>query len=455
MLMEKKELVNKIKENLTRLPLSFGYLGAIKEQEENSNYNGISYKPDTVAALQSNAEMVGYVPKPISRFIRPVAAFADPTQTAPTNQPPTTSTTTVIDPQKIFTLFACCIPVKGASRSLICDVQRQHFDFIPNALYQLLTDNRQDSLAHILEQYGADNAATILEYYTFLTDAEYGFWASPDELALFPPLSLDWKVPYTVTNSIIDWDENSHFDIKQVITQLDELGCAALQLRCYSQQPLSFFEDLLLFTKTSRIKAIDLVFPWFQGLTSMDLVTLAEQYLRINSIVVHSAPFIDYIDDVNNRLTRVVFTPEVVTSEHHCGLVFADYFTLNMSVFTEAHHFNSCLNRKISIDKQGQIKNCPSMPQSFGDVAITRLQEVLEQPAFTRQWHITKDDIAVCKDCEFRYVCTDCRAYTQGFNNPLGKPAACSYNPYTATWETQTRGEEAATWALTANEQNA
>ncbi|HEY4572343.1 MAG TPA: hypothetical protein VIJ26_00200 [Thermoanaerobaculia bacterium] len=42
--------------------------------------------------------------------------------------------------EPVFQLFACCLPVKGARRSLLCDVQRQAFQFIPNGLYEILTE---------------------------------------------------------------------------------------------------------------------------------------------------------------------------------------------------------------------------------------------------------------------------------------------------------------------------
>ena len=48
--------------------------------------------------------------------------------------------------------------------------------------------------------------------------------------------------------------------------------------------------------------------------------------------------------------------------------------------------------------------------------------------------NIKKDQISVCKDCEFRYVCTDCRAYTQNSGDQYSKPLKCNYDPYTATW---------------------
>ena len=47
---------------------------------------------------------------------------------------------------------------------------------------------------------------------------------------------------------------------------------------------------------------------------------------------------------------------------------------------------------------------------------------------------IQKDQIAVCKDCEFRYICTDCRAYKEDPEDDYSKPLKCGYDPYTGVW---------------------
>jgi SPASM domain peptide maturase of grasp-with-spasm system len=101
----------------------------------------------------------------------------------------------------------------------------------------------------------------------------------------------------------------------------------------------------------------------------------------------------------------------------------------------------SCLNREISIDADGNIKNCPSMKESFGNIRDTTLAEAIEKPGFKKYWDINKDQIAVCKDCEFRYICTDCRAYVEDPHDASGpdgtnlsKPLKCGYNPYTGEW---------------------
>lgn len=74
------------------------------------------------------------------------------------------------------------------------------------------------------------------------------------------------------------------------------------------------------------------------------------------------------------------------------------------------------------------------MTESFGNINDTSLLEVLEKPGFKKLWDLSKDKIHVCKDCEFRYICTDCRAYVEDPDDILSKPLKCGYNPYTGEW---------------------
>ncbi len=75
------------------------------------------------------------------------------------------------------------------------------------------------------------------------------------------------------------------------------------------------------------------------------------------------------------------------------------------------------------------------MVESFGNIKDTTLEEALNKKGFKKYWNITKDQINICKDCEFRNICTDCRAYTQDPNDIYSKPLKCGYDPYTNVWE--------------------
>jgi SPASM domain peptide maturase of grasp-with-spasm system len=131
----------------------------------------------------------------------------------------------------------------------------------------------------------------------------------------------------------------------------------------------------------------------------------------------------------------IVQVKDSISREICCGVIASHYFITHLQAISESLHHNSCLNRKIAIDIDGNIKNCPSMSQSFGNIRDTTLREALDHPDFKKYWNITKDQIAVCKDCEFRYICTDCRAYLENPEDQYSKPLKCGYNPYTCEWE--------------------
>ena len=66
------------------------------------------------------------------------------------------------------------------------------------------------------------------------------------------------------------------------------------------------------------------------------------------------------------------------------------------------------------------------------------LKEILEGTV-QDIWKITKDDVLVCQDCEYRYVCFDCRPLSEGAANGKGdyKSAPyprCTYDPYEGNW---------------------
>jgi len=82
----------------------------------------------------------------------------------------------------------------------------------------------------------------------------------------------------------------------------------------------------------------------------------------------------------------------------------------------------------VGIDIKGNIKNCPTMKTSFGNITDTSIIDVIKQDKFTILWNIKKDDINICKDCELRHICTDCRAFHDKDVN-YEKPFKCNYNP--------------------------
>jgi SPASM domain peptide maturase of grasp-with-spasm system len=350
--------------------------------------------------------------------------------------------------EPVFRLFACCIPVRGARRSVVCDLQRQSFQFIPDGLYEILTEHAGETVAAIKARYDHEYDEEIDEYFAFLLRHELGFWCTaPDR---FPPLDLTWEAPERITNAIIDVDERSDHDYAKIFGELDDLGCKALEVRCFHRPRLGELHAILEAARSGRLRSIDLLAGHGPELTPEALAALAAEHRRVSSIVVHSSPESRRMPP-DRRGVAVSYRREVIDSPRCCGQVHPGYFAIDLETFAEAQKHNTCLNRKISIDVRGEIRNCPSLPRSFGNAREVPLHSALAQRDFAALWSINKDQIAICKDCEFRYICTDCRAYLVDAADLYSKPSKCTYDPYTAEWQ-QPPGERTPAGDLTRGE---
>lgn len=338
-------------------------------------------------------------------------------------------------PLKRFKLFADCIPVKGALRSTICDLTRNRYKFIPNELFELINKFEGKTKEEILNSYGLENNIILEQYFDFLEANEFIFWCDESEITFFPKLDLTWQRPSQITNIIIDINFESNHDYKDIFQQLETLNCQDIQFRCFTFKSVDYWEDLLQHTLTARVRSIEILTQWGMDIDVNKLVELIEKHLRIRSFILHSAPKYQLFKMGNNGMGNLVTVIDKISDNSHCGQVHWNYFTVNIGTFTEAQKYNTCLNRKVSIDVNGDIKNCPSFLPSYGNIKKDKLSDAIDKKGFKDFWVINKDQVHICKDCEFRYICTDCRVFLQDQNDLYSKPVKCSYNPFTATWE--------------------
>ncbi|MFD2286169.1 grasp-with-spasm system SPASM domain peptide maturase [Pedobacter petrophilus] len=334
-------------------------------------------------------------------------------------------------------LFANCLLVKGANRSLICDLQLNKSYPISNGVYDILSFLKEHAIEDCIDKYGLVNEEAILSYVDFILYKELGFKDDRilEELA---PLNLSWDNFSDITNVIIEYNENLNYDC-QFIKQLFNLNVSGLEIRCYHSPNLEKLGAFLETFNGTVLNHIKLILPYSSDLNIKVLEKLIKKNLRIKNFLIHSAPS-DTTFKVYKDSVQVIHFAQAINNCLFCGMIRSAYFTTNIELFTESQHHNTCLNRKLSITGDGLIKNCPSMQESYGNMLETELDNVLADKDFRKYWNLKKDDVAVCKECEFRYVCTDCRAFTEQTkkNNEgldISKPLKCGYNPYTNQWD--------------------
>lgn len=332
-----------------------------------------------------------------------------------------------------FILFADCIPVKGVNRSIICDTKNNNFYFIPNGLFDILEAYNGKTIEEVKNDFEHQYDEIIEDYFDYLIDKKLIFFNSSPEL--FPKMSTAWSSPSLITNIIIDYDEIIH-DFNALIPQFETLKCSYIQLRFYKKASLDDIASLAgsLKKEKSRVVSIDFIIPYCESFTLEKINKILSENSRIHSIIIFNSPNDISYPPLGQKMGYLMLVKRNIINEKHCGIINEEYFYSNIKLFSESQQHNTCLNKKLSIDKEGNIKNCPSMQTSFGNIKDTTLEKALNQNEFKKYWNINKDQITVCKDCEFRHICTDCRAYIEEPENVYSKPLKCGYNPYTNEW---------------------
>jgi SPASM domain peptide maturase of grasp-with-spasm system len=339
--------------------------------------------------------------------------------------------------KEYFRLYSNCLFQKGYLRSIIIDSQRNEIHFAPNDLEEILIKSEYLTLDEIYNEYGEENKDTIFEYFTILIELELGFFITEHELDFFPKLNSSFTTPSIISNLIIE-DIYDLKTIENIKYQSENIGCEYIEFTYYDNIDNEKLMLILNLFECSSIRHIGLIIKYDKLKTNSFLKELTSTKLRLDKIILHTSDEDKLLNFEDFNLTNIFYRKESILNFKKCGNFNQNMFTINLKFLTESLNHNSCLNKKLSIDKEGNIKNCPSMPQSFGNIKDTTFEEALNHPDFKKYWNVTKDMIAVCKDCEFRHICTDCRAYTERThfeeNIDLSKPLKCGYNPYTNEW---------------------
>ncbi len=207
------------------------------------------------------------------------------------------------------------------------------------------------------------------------------------------------------------------------------------QIRIFGNYSENKLDDLIkLVYNIDNVTSIEIILNNSFLISDQFLRLLMNTYDKLVVIKVYNSTLNEKncFDDIGYRY--IEYNTNKVLNAKSCGVISIDNFVVNKHNYFNSLHNNSCLYNKISIDSSGNVKNCPSMSKHFGNISQISLNEAINIADFNHVWTINKDKISVCKDCEFRHVCSDCRAYIDVPTDEYSKPLKCGYDPYTSTW---------------------
>lgn len=333
----------------------------------------------------------------------------------------------MISDEKILTIFPNIIFTKGFNRGTAIDLLYGTIKLIPNDLIDFVNCLKKKELKIVKEEDTIYNS-----YVYFLISNEFAEFLDEKISNCLVPLNEENFPNSTIIDSIIEVDTNSKYDFEKLINQLQSCGVKFLEIRFLDFE--SFYEkfDLLKsFTIDSIIESIVVLIPFHRNLEK-SLKDKLDFFLRLEKIIIYNCPTGFSIDGIKKP---IYFTSQESIEKEHCGNISPNDFVISTSNYTFNKNFNNCLAYKVSINKHGEVMNCPSMTCSYGNIHHVKLTEVISQDEFKKHWNITKDEVLVCSECEFRFVCKDCRAFTTSNVNHRGKPLKCGYNPYISLWD--------------------
>ena len=326
--------------------------------------------------------------------------------------------------------YPSCLTVSGYSRSIVQDLFKSKYYFIPNILVDLLSDINGKTINEVINS-GKYDKNVIDEYISFLKEKD--LICLSEQSLTYKELELKFYYPARISNAIIVITTHDN-NLSEIIKQLEYLCCENIQIYFETLMTTQDVYNVLSYFESSRVSSIELIIKYNKILDNLEVLRrffISEK--RIFKIIFYQANKSEKVNIDEFGYKHVYFVEDDL-NYNDCGCIHPLYLQTNLLFFTEAQNHNTCLNRKVCIDGNGNIKNCPSMNKSYGNIKDTTIAKIINREDFKSLWNINKDNVDVCKDCEFRYMCSDCRAFLKDSENIYSQPAKCPYNPYICKW---------------------
>lgn len=298
---------------------------------------------------------------------------------------------------KYFSLYSFSIPIRGKDHAVICDLQNSSYTDIPLFLFELLEQYPELSLKELEELYN-DKGHYIFKYLTLLEKRNIGrFSLLPNE---FCKINLTWKKAEQIRTAVIDVADQQKINYLDLFDQLNDLNCRNIEMRFFRPISQHFLEEILLHTKTSKIRTIDFILPFDAGQIDIKKYRKnTQQYKKLCHTIFYGTDLkISYKDDCIFSSLKDLSSPAAFED------VAEDQYIINTSFFSEAQKFNTYYNAKVCIDVDGNLKNCSSHTNHFGSIREAKLKDLIDQPDFKRFWNISNDQILGIQDSALRYI---------------------------------------------------
>lgn len=337
---------------------------------------------------------------------------------------------------KQYIITSTCLITRGEFRSVIYDLQKYKYDFVPNAVNDFLQSFELKSFEEIYKDTELKYKGIVKEYLEYCLEREYILFIPKDvNKDRFPKLDLKFDSPAIISNISFKLSDNLTLANDKIKDIIIVTKCQNIQLILEKEYIIENIFSLLNCIAFIGLRSIEIITKYKNN---YDYTLITKQYKNISFIYLYSAPKNEFLK------FHVLGLQQIFSSINDFEITYdksLEFFNVNIALFTESQKHNTYFNSKLHIDTNGAIKNAPLAKTVFGNVYnLTNTDEILaiiNTKEFQKYWYVHKDLIDVCKQCEFRHMCVDNRIPKQRSNNEWYMETECNYNPYIAKWNNE------------------
>jgi len=112
------------------------------------------------------------------------------------------------------------------------------------------------------------------------------------------------------------------------------------------------------------------------------------------------------------------------------------FLGVNKEDFSKRKYGHCCWWGRIAVTSDGEVIPCiMARNRAVGSIKKNSLSEIIEEHELMNLWKLSMDKIEICKDCEYRYACHDCRVSAEESGGLRARTPNCLYDPYCGKWQ--------------------
>ncbi len=316
-------------------------------------------------------------------------------------------------------LIGNCVLVKGIKRSAIYHLFNCKIFLIPNELYFLFKE----------EFYIDEISKKYLKLFKHLErhDLFYHCYGL-NNFNNFKIINPKYSSASGFYSAYIQFPSINR--LQKIIEKLDNENCKYYKILIENYYEIELLTDIMMLFNDSLANSIELSIVYDKNYHVKKYEKLMDNFARLHIIHMYKSP-VNKIDkfELNGNIQFINQMTYEFQEDDYIGA--SNSFNVNYYLYAESLKYNNYFNRKIFIDMGGNIKRTFSETISFGNIFNINLKNIYTNQSFKKYWNIKKDDVAMCKDCEFRYACVDHRIPIKVKNKTWYFKDKCNYSPYT------------------------